>query len=326
MTKTVMIAGATGYLGRFLVAEYIQRGWKVHAIVRNKGKIVQDENDTLNNKKQANLKLIQAQVTDPESLKDVMRIPTSATTDDELEATATAGNNNGSVVDLVISSVGITRQRDGLTYQQVDYQANMNLLQEAIQSKVPHFAYIHVLKGETMAHLPAIRAKQDFVEELQLASNNGSIQKHTVICPCGFFSDMKDFLDMAKNGRAYLFGDGQHTINPIHGKDLAKATAVAIEQGKNQVDIGGPDVFTQTQLATLAFEALGPNKAPQITCLWDRLRTLLISILPWITPVTIYGPAQFFLFAMGQDMVGECHGECHLQDYFAEVVREEQTK
>ena len=31
---TVLIAGATGYLGRFLVSEYARRGWQVRALVR----------------------------------------------------------------------------------------------------------------------------------------------------------------------------------------------------------------------------------------------------------------------------------------------------
>ena len=35
-TKTVLIAGATGYLGRHLVAEYMERGWNVIALARRK--------------------------------------------------------------------------------------------------------------------------------------------------------------------------------------------------------------------------------------------------------------------------------------------------
>ena len=250
--KKVVIAGSTGYLGRFLVSEYQQRGWKVVALVRNKAKAPQDASE-----------VVQAEVTKPETLKGTME-----------------------QADLVISSVGITRQRDGLTYRDVDYQANVNLLEEAIKAKVPQFAYIHVLKGETMAHLPAIKAKQDFADRLKQAAQDQKIEKATVICPCGFFSDMKDFLDMAKGGRAYLFGDGSHTINPIHGKDLAKATGDAIEAGVDQLDVGGPDVFTHKQLAELAFDALG--KPAKISFVWDSIRTGLIRLLPWITPLTVY--------------------------------------
>ena len=37
-------------------------------------------------------------------------------------------------IDTVISTLGITRQKDGLTYLDVDYQANLNLLNEACES------------------------------------------------------------------------------------------------------------------------------------------------------------------------------------------------
>jgi uncharacterized protein YbjT (DUF2867 family) len=288
--KTVVICGSTGYLGGFLVSEYQQRGWKVVALVRNKAKAPQDATE-----------VVQAEVTKPETLKGVM--------------------DNA---DLVISSVGITRQRDGLTYRDVDYQANVNILEEAIRAKVPQFAYIHVLNGESMAHLPAIKAKQDFVELLKKEAQGKGIQKATVIAPCGFFSDMKDFLDMAKSGRAYLFGDGSHTINPIHGKDLAKATAEAIDAGVDRLDVGGPDVFTQKELAELAFDVL--QKPAKVSFFWDFIRTGLIRILPWISPLHIYGPAQFFLTAVGDDMVGDCRGEHHLNDYFAQVVKEVNQK
>ncbi len=39
-------------------------------------------------------------------------------------------------IDVVISTVGITRQRDGLSYTDVDYQANVNLLKEALKAGV----------------------------------------------------------------------------------------------------------------------------------------------------------------------------------------------
>lgn len=288
--KTVVIAGSTGYLGRFLVSEYQQRGWKVVALARNKAWAPKDATE-----------VVQAEITKPETLKGTMK-----------------------GADLVVSSVGITRQRDGLTYHDVDYQANANLLEEAIRAKVPQFAYIHVLKGESMAHLRAIKAKQDFVHHLNQAARENKIQRATVVAPCGFFSDMKDFLEMAKSGRAFLFGDGAHTINPIHGKDLAKATVEAVDSGLERLDVGGPDVFTQRELAELAFDVL--QKPAKITFLWDCIRTGLISLLPWITPLSVYGPAQFFLTAMGGDMLGECHGEHHLKDFFVEALKEESEK
>ena len=64
--------------------------------------------------------------------------------------------------DLVVSALGITRQRDGLSYRDVDYQANANLLGEALRAGVPRFGYVRVLHAEQMLHVPLVRAKHDF--------------------------------------------------------------------------------------------------------------------------------------------------------------------
>jgi uncharacterized protein YbjT (DUF2867 family) len=270
--KTVLIAGATGYLGRHLTAEYARRGWRVRALVRRDTDLPAE--------------LVHAEATRPETLTGCME-----------------------GVDLVISALGITRQTDGLTYRDVDYQANVNLLEEALRAGVDRFAYIHVLNADRMAHVPLVAAKSGFVERL-LASPVAS----TVIAPSGYFSDMGDFLSMAQAGRAWLFGDGQHRLNPIHGADLATATAEAIAAGRDWLDVGGPEVFTHEALARLAFAAL--DRPARITRLPDALRRAALCLLPWVTPARIHGPAQFFLTAMGGDMVGECHGTKRLADHF----------
>jgi uncharacterized protein YbjT (DUF2867 family) len=93
-TTHVLVAGATGYLGRHLCAEYARRGHHVTALVR----------DAARAEGLADI-LVEAEATRPETL---------------------AGLMDG--VDLVVSSLGITRQADGLGYREVDYQANLNLL------------------------------------------------------------------------------------------------------------------------------------------------------------------------------------------------------
>lgn len=277
--KTVFIAGATGYLGRYLCAEYQHRGWYVIALVRNT-KRAQDLSAD---------RLVQAEATRPETLDGVMD-----------------GAN------LVISALGITRQADGLGYWDVDYQANANLLNEAQRSGVNHFGYIHVLHADQMAQVPLVAAKSAFVRKLQMSA----IQS-TIIAPSGYFSDMGDFLAMARKGRVWLFGKGEKRINPIHGKDLAVASFDAIAQGNAWCDIGGPDTFTQNELANLCFDTM--NKPARITHLPDVLRRSLIFALPKIAPRRIAGPAQFFLTALSMDMLGPQFGTNHLADHFRQL-------
>ncbi len=278
--KTVLIAGATGYLGRFLCKEYQRRGWYVTALVRN----------AVVAKTLCADQLIEAEATVPESLAGIM-----------------------SGVDLVISALGITRQADGLGYWDVDYQANLNLLHEAEKAEVGRFAYVHVLNASLMPDVALVAAKAAFVERLK-----ESPLAKTVIAPSGYFSDMGDILSMAQAGRVWLFGDGSNRINPIHGADLAAATAEAIKQKKSWLDVGGPDVFSLREVAELAFAS--HDVPPRITCLPDGVRRAALWLLPWITPREVHGPAQFFLSAMALDMVGDRHGTHHLSDYFKHSV------
>jgi uncharacterized protein YbjT (DUF2867 family) len=192
--QSVLIAGATGYLGRFLCATYRSRGYHVTALVRDRRRAADLQAD----------KLIEAEATNPETLCGVM---------------------DG--IDLVVSALGITRQADGLSYKEVDFGANLNLLREAERAGVKRFAYIHVLKAQAMRHVPLVSAKADFVDALQ-ASGIAS----TVIAPSGYFSDMGEFLSMARAGRVWLFGSGAKRINPIHGADLAQAVVDATEAGR----------------------------------------------------------------------------------------------
>ena len=136
-SQNVLLAGATGYLGQFITQELINRGYETKIIVRDTNKAVLNA---------PNLEIITAQVTNPDSLKDICKN-----------------------VDIVISTVGITRQKDGLTYMDVDYQANANLIDEAKRSGVKKFIYISVLNGEKLRSLKICEAKEKLVDYLKLS-------------------------------------------------------------------------------------------------------------------------------------------------------------
>ncbi|SLN72082.1 SDR family oxidoreductase [Roseisalinus antarcticus] len=274
---TVLVAGATGYLGRFLCAEDAPRGHHVTALVR-----------------------------------DAARADVFADLTVEAEATRPEGIMDGK--DLVVSSLGITRQTDGPGYRQVDVQANLNLLREAAAASVKRFAYVHVLHAEAMAGVPLVDAKAAFVDALR-----ASDMPATVIAPTGYFSDMGEILVMARNGRVWLFGDGTRRLNPIHGADLAVAVADATETGRGWAEVGGPDAMTQDEIARAAFAALGAE--PRITHMPDVLRRTALAVLP-ILPRRIGGPARFFLTASGRDMVAPRFGTRCLSDHFATLAAE----
>ena len=139
---------------------------------------------------------------------------------------------------------------------------------------------------------------------------------YSVIRPNGFFSDMKDFLQMAKRGSVYLFGKGEHTLNPIHGADLAKVVIDLIELKKAELEVGGPDILTQNEIAALALKAY--DKKIKVYHLPDWLRTGLLAFLRTFTSSKTYGPYEFFLSMMAQDNVAPRYGVIRLKDFFQE--------
>ena len=278
----VLIAGSTGYLGSHIVKEMQARAMDFIALARNDRKLLELG--------LGSEQIRTAQVTQKASLNGVC--------DD---------------IDVVISTIGITRQKDGLTYMDVDYQANFNLLQEAKKAGVKKFIYISAINGDKYRHLKIFEAKEKFVEELRKSG-----LAYGVVRPNGFFSDMKDFLDMAKKGKVYLFGNGEARLNPIHGKDLANFVINSIDSSENELSVGGPDIYSQNEIGMLALDAWGMQG--KVVHLPDWIRKFTIWNLRTFTSVKTYGPLEFFLTLMAEDNVAPTFGEHHLADFYNNSV------
>ena len=127
---------------------------------------------------------------------------------------------------------------------------------------------------------------------------------------------MKDFLKMAKTGKVYLFGNGKLKLNPIHGRDLAKEVINAIKNDKNEINIGGPDLLSQNEIAELALKAF--KKPTRIIYLPDWIRKLILWIVRTFTGIETYGPFEFFMTTMVMDMKAPQFGNHRLEDFFNE--------
>lgn len=277
--KRVLLAGISGYLGSYIAKELQKRSYPIRAIARNPERL-----------KQKNIEaneIFKAEVTQPDSIKDCCKN-----------------------IDVVISSIGITKQKDGLTYMDVDYQANMNLLQQAVKSGVGKFVYVSVLNGENLRQLKICDAKELFVEQLIESKLD-----YCIIRPNGFFSDMTEFYTMAEKGRVYLFGNGKFKVNPIHGDDLASVCVDAIEKSDQEIKVGGPETLTHNEIAMTAFEVLGIK--PKITYIPDWLRVAILKMVRVFTGSKVYGPIEFFMTVMSMNMVAPEFGKHTLKEYFS---------
>jgi len=276
--KRVLIAGATGYLGHYAAIAFKNAGYYTKLLVRNPQKLK-------THPVYAN-EIVQAEITQPDTLLGIC-----------------AG------MDIVFTSVGITKQKDGLSYHDVDYQGNLNLLNEAKKEGVSQFIYISVFKAEQMQDLAICREKERFVTALRNAG-----LPYRVIRPTGYFSDMAAYFTMAQKGRVYIFGKGDSQINPISGQDLAEFCLTAFEQPNREPEIGGPKAYTHNEIANLAFQTL--NKPPKITHIPSWLCKVIIYIMRKLTSSKTYGPFEFVATMLTQEMVAPLYGSDGLPEYF----------
>ncbi len=155
-------------------------------------------------------------------------------------------------------------------------------------------------------------AKELFVDELKRFGLD-----HCIIRPNGYFSDMEEFFDMAQKGRIYLFGDGEYKLNPIHGEDLAPIFVDAIEKKEKEIEVGGPETLSHSEIASIAFDAAG--KEEKITHIPEWLINLTLFLLRTFTSQKFYGPKEFFLTVLSRDMVAPETGEHTLREFYANL-------
>ncbi len=274
--RNILLAGSTGYLGGYLAKELCKEQIPLRLLIRE-GKKTPVDNPGLG--------VVTTDVTRQASLIGVM---------------------NG--IDTVISTVGITRQKDGLTYMEVDYQANRNLLNEALNAGVSKFVYVASLHGDEMRHLKICEAKEKFVDELKESGLD-----YIIVRPNGFYSDIGEFLEMAHKGRIFLLGNGRKQLNPIHGADLAKFVVNRLYLSHYELEIGGPDVYTHREIGQLCFQAAG--KPVKFTYIPHWVRLSVLTLLRTFTHPQTYGPLEFFLTTLARDMIAPTYGEIALKDY-----------
>ena len=282
----VLVAGATGYLGKYVVQAFKQRGYFVRVLTRSEKRLCESGPFSAPALTSEDFdEVFVGEVSQPDTLSGVM---------------------DG--IDLVFSSVGISRQRDGLTFEQVDYQCNKNLVDLAAEAGVQRFTYVSMQGAEHIMQLAITQAHEKVVEALK-----ASPMEYRIVRPCGYFSDMGVLYDMARKGRAYLVGDGSNRMSPIHGRDLARVCVETSEGQELEVEAGGPDTMTQREAAELAFDVAGnPAKITVIPLWMARGLARLIGLLS-----TQFGDLADFIVTAGEiDGVGPPRGKITLRSYF----------
>ncbi len=277
--KRILLAGASGHLGRHVIHELKQSGYAVRAITRDRNRLLNTEADEIHE-------------TD---LFDAHKMGWIA---DQCDA----------VISCAGASMNMNAWRDRHSFNAIDWQGNLRLLEEAQRANVGKFVYVSLAGGEQMRQVEYADAHEKFVEALR-----SSGLKHTVVRPTGFFGFMLEILRYAEKGLGLVMGDGQRQTNPIHEADVACACVESLTLDQADFPVGGPDVFTRREITELAFKSI--DKPARLMNVPPAVFKAMVSPLKLINP-RIHALMVFGATVTQVDCLAPAYGHKRLANYF----------
>lgn len=285
--ETILVAGASGQLGRYVVHALKRHGYRVRALTREPARL----REALGGDGAAD-EVVQADLCDAASL-------------------AGACDGVHGVIGCAGASMDLNAVRDRRSFADVDARGNANLLAEARRAGVRRFVYVSLHGG------PAMAGEYAAAHESFVAALGGSGIAHTVVRPTGFFSFLGEILRMAEKGRGPVIGDGSARTNPIHEADLAEVCVAALTSDAREIAAGGPQTLTRREIVETAFAAAGRRPRILRVPVWI-FRGVAVAARP-------FNPRLAALLAFGADVsqvdcVAPARGTRTLDAYFRELA------
>lgn len=211
--------------------------------------------------------------------------------------------------DAVITTVGLTKTSATVTNMEIDYQGNLNLLNEAKAAGVKKFAYVSVLKADKAPKVPMLYAKHLLEQELKKSGI-----PYVIYRPTGYFYDIAHvFGPMIQKGEVTLLGKGDVSANVIDTTDLADYILLHLNDHNVTLDIGGTETYTYEEIARMFFKAAG--KEPVI----KRAPAWLFDVLAFVNHFKHNGKEAILRFSkwtLTESMVAENkYGKLSFREY-----------
>lgn len=280
----ILVAGASGALGTEIVKLLNEKGKKLRVVTRSdKGvsKLSEFTDDVWKGDAANN----------PKGIKNITQ-------------------NVTTVISALGKSVSLFSPSEESFYES-DFQANKNLLDDAVRNGVRRFIYVSIKGADSSEDYSIARAHKLFENELKASGLN-----YTILRPVGFYSGLNDLAIMAKRKVIPLIGSGEAKTNSIHHKDLAEVVVSYLEEGPEISEVGGPNIHTRLEMAQMVEEIIGGK----IVKIPEPMAKLSADLgLPKIFSEGINDKLDYFTFITTNDMIGEIHGKISFREYLREL-------
>ena len=228
----VLVTGATGFLGRRVVHELLERRHQVRCLVHTPGR-----------ERVFDHRAVEVQygnVQDPDSLSYAFYD-----------------------VHAVVHLVGIIRPNRRNTFEKVHLEGTANVLAAAKQAGANHFLHVSVIGAANDQNYPYLYTKWLAEQEI---INSG--MPYTIFRPSMLFGEGDEFLNSLA-GLVRLFplvpviGSGKNRLHPVSVEDLARCIAMTLgrEELKGQaLDLGGDNRMNYNDVVAEVAAAMGKRR------------------------------------------------------------------
>ncbi len=235
----------------------------------------------------------------------VMRVPadvdTSRFTAKQIDVTkpeTMSGLCDGA--DVVITTVGLTGASTKVNNYDIDYQGNLNLLNEAKKAGVKHFAYISVINADKGEGIPMVHAKYLLEQKLKESG-----VPYVIYRPTGYFYDIAHvFWPMIKSKSVQLLKVKKDPVaNVIDTKDFADFILKTMCEENKTYNVGGTETYTYRQIAAMFYAADGVTDGPVKT-----VPAFMMDILSKLPKIKKQGKSDVLKFSKFT-LCNDCYGD-----------------
>ncbi len=260
---TVLVTGAAGFVGNNVVQKLVANGQTVRAVVRS------IEKAKLRLSKYGDkVEIVQADVRQRDDWERLMK-----------------------GVSAVVHTVAISMEKGDATYDAVNYQGTINVVDAAEKAGVQRFIFIGQNGSDPNIQYKLLASKGK--AQAYVASSG---LKWTALRPSAIFGAQDEFFNtFARLVRVTplifpLVGGGKAEFQPVSVLDVAEAVVRSLNDDSTigkALDLGGPEPLTLGEIEKRVLEAMGTSRLMVSAPVWLLRPAVVVmqSILPG-SPVT----------------------------------------